>query len=186
MQPDPDRPRLQVENLRDLFGGQLLHVVQHKNNAQLRGNPQDRLMQQVVLLGVEQIAFGTLGGILQQSSQFRLVGHQLIQREDVFGSRCSLAAHAPAAVSGDGVEPDRESLRVLNLGQVPQRTVEHLLHGVFCVFRMPADLHAEGIDRVLQQTDCLFDSFRSIAAQQFGSLNQFGSHRWGHSGSRPV
>ena len=33
MEADPDRPRLQAENLRDLFGGQLLHVVQHKNDA---------------------------------------------------------------------------------------------------------------------------------------------------------
>ena len=33
MEADPDRPRLQVENLRDLFGGQLLHVVQYQNDA---------------------------------------------------------------------------------------------------------------------------------------------------------
>ena len=79
-----------------------------------------------------------------------------------------LAAHAPAAVSGDGVKPDSHLLRGLNLGQVPEGTGKHLLHGVFRVFRMPADLHAEGIDRILQQTDRLFDSFRRVAAQEIG------------------
>ena len=45
MEANPDRPRLLVENLRDLFGLQFLHVVEHKNNAQLDGDLQDRLMQ---------------------------------------------------------------------------------------------------------------------------------------------
>ena len=35
MQPDPHRSRLQIENLRNLLGGQLLHVVKHENHAQL-------------------------------------------------------------------------------------------------------------------------------------------------------
>src|ERR1017187_3453568 len=101
-------------------------------------------------------------------------------------SRRPFTAHTPATVSGYGIEPDGESLRVLNLGQMPQRSGEDLLHGIFRVFRMPADLHAEGIDRALQQTDCLFDRFRSIAAQEIGSLNEFGSHRLGLSQTRPV
>ena len=106
-------------------------------------------MQQVVLFGVQQIGLGSHCGILQQSPKFRIVGHQLIERENVFGSRSPFATHPPAAVSGDGVEPYRESLRVLNLRKVPQRTIEHLLHRVFRVFGMPADFHAEGVDRVL-------------------------------------
>jgi hypothetical protein len=32
---------------------------------------------------------------------------------------------------------------------------------------------------MLQQTDCFFDGFRSISVQEFSSLDQFGSHRWG-------
>src|ERR1035441_5115938 len=74
-----------------------------------------------------------------------------------------LAAPAPAAVSGYGIKPDGKSLRGLNLGQVAERAGENLLHGVLCVFRMPADLHAEGIDRVLQQADSFIDGFRSVA-----------------------
>jgi hypothetical protein len=53
METNPDRPGLQVENMSDLFGCQFLHVVEHKNDAQLDRDAQDRLMQQVVLLGVE-------------------------------------------------------------------------------------------------------------------------------------
>jgi hypothetical protein len=33
VEADPNRPRLQAEDLRNLFSGQLLHVVQHKNDA---------------------------------------------------------------------------------------------------------------------------------------------------------
>ena len=92
------------------------------------------------------------------------------------GSRGCFTAHPPAAVSGDGIEPERKSLRVLEFGQMPERTGENLLHGIFRVLPVPADLHTEGIDRMLQQTDCLFDGFRCVAAQQLGSLDQFGSH----------
>ena len=42
---------------------------------------------------------------------------------------------------------------------------------------MPADLHAEGIDGVLQQPYRLFNRFRGIQAQQVGSLDEFWSHR---------
>jgi hypothetical protein len=44
MQPDPNGPRLKVENLRNLFGRQFLHVAKYKNKAQLRRNTQDRLV----------------------------------------------------------------------------------------------------------------------------------------------
>ena len=97
-----------------------------------------------------------------------------------------LAAHAPAAVSSDGIKPDGHLLRSLNLGKVPDGAGEHLLHGVFRIFRMPADLHAEGIDRILQQTDRLFDGFRSVAAQEVGGSDQFRSHRRGSSCARSV
>ena len=58
----------------------------------------------------------------------------------------------------------------MNLCKVPERAVEYLLHSVFSVFGMPAYLHAEGVDRVLQQADGLIDSFRSISAQEVGQL----------------
>jgi len=60
-----------------------------------------------------------------------------------------LAAHAPAAVSSDGVKPDCHLPLSLDFGKVPKRTGEHFLHGVFRVFRMSADLHAEGMHRIL-------------------------------------
>ena len=59
MKPNPHSSLLQLENLRDLLGSQLLHVVEHENDAQGRGDAQDRLMQQTMLLGLEQVAFGT-------------------------------------------------------------------------------------------------------------------------------
>src|ERR1039457_2414087 len=95
------------------------------------------------------------------------------------GSRGCFTAHPPAAVSGYGIEPERKSLGILELGQVPERTGENLLHVIFRVLPVAADLHTEGIDRILQQTDRLFNGFSGIARQEFGSLDRFGSHRWG-------
>ena len=60
-------------------------------------------MQQMVLLGVEQVAFGALSGILEQQSQLFIARHQLVEREYVSWSMGTLAAHAPTAVSGDRV-----------------------------------------------------------------------------------
>ena len=170
MQADPDRSRLQIENPRDLAGGQLLHVMKHKNHAQRRGDAQNRLVQQIVPFGVEQIAFRSSGRIRKQQPQFRIVGHQLIERESVLWSMRALAPHPPAAIPRHGVKPDRQRLRLLNPRQVAQRTVKHLLHGVLGVFRMPADLHAERVDRILQQTDGLFNGFGSVASQEVDSL----------------
>ena len=79
MQPDPDRPRLQIKNLRHLVRSQFLHVVEYKNNPQLSGNAQDRLMQQMVPLSMKQVAFRTLACILQQSPQFCLVRYQFVE-----------------------------------------------------------------------------------------------------------
>ena len=68
-------------------------------------------MQQVVLLGGEDVAFRVCRGILKQPAQFVIVRHQLIERKKVCRSVCRLAAHAPAAVSGHGVKPDGHLLR---------------------------------------------------------------------------
>ena len=64
VQPNPDRPRLKIENLCHLFGGQLFHIVEDKNNPQLSRDAQDRLMQKMVLLCMKQVAFRTLACIL--------------------------------------------------------------------------------------------------------------------------
>jgi len=72
----------------------------------------------------------------QAACQFVTVRHQFIEREKVCRGVCRLAAHAPAAVSGHGVKPDRHLLRGLDLGKVPDGTGKHLLHGIFGVFRM--------------------------------------------------
>src|ERR1039458_5298273 len=172
--------------LRDLLGSQLLHVVEHENDTQGRRDAQNRLVQQMMLLGVEQVAFGALSGILEQQPQLFIARHQLVEREHVRRGMGSLASHAPAPVSGDCVKPDGQFLRVLYLGQVLKGTEEHFLHGVFGIFRLPADLHAEGIDCVLKQPDRLFNRFRGVEAQQICGLYQFRSHRMGSSRSIPV
>src|SRR5271165_5610625 len=143
MKPNPNSSLLKRKNLCNLFGGQLLHIVENENDAQGRRDAQNCLVEEMVLLGSEEIAFRSHRGILNQSPQFFIVRHQLLEREEVRRGVGWLAAHAPAAVSGYGIEPDRKSLRILNPGQVPQRTGEHFLHGVFRILRMSADLHAE-------------------------------------------
>jgi len=179
MKPNPNRSLLKRENLRNLLGGQLLHIVEHKNNAQGWRDAQNCLVEQMVLLGREDIAFRSHPGILKQSPQFIIVRHQLVERKEVHRGVSGLAANAPAAISSDGVKPNGHLLWSLEFGKVPDGAGEHLLHGIFRIFRMAADLHAEGIDRILQQTDRLFDGFRSVALQQVGGSDQFRSHRMG-------
>ena len=125
---------------------------------------------------MKQIALWTLRRILEQSSQLRIVRHQFIQRDGCLGCVCALAAHPPASISRYRVQPDCKSLGILDFREMAQGTKEHLLHGVFRIFRMAADLHTEGINRVLQEAECLFNCLRSVAAQQFGRLSQFRSH----------
>ena len=72
-------PLLQVEDFRHLFGGQFLHVVEDKNDAQIGGDAQDGLMQKMVLLGVQQVAFRTSAGILEQTSKLIFGRHQLVE-----------------------------------------------------------------------------------------------------------
>jgi len=141
MKTDSDCALLQIENLCNLLGGQLFHIVEHEDNPQRRRDAQDGLMQQM---------------------------RRGMRR---------LAAHAPAAIACDSVEPGGQCLRIVNLDQMLKGTREHLLHGVFGIFRMPTDLHAEGIDRILKQPYRFFNCFRSIAPQQLGGSDQFWSHR---------
>lgn len=123
-------------------------------------------MQQVMLLGMQQISFRTRSGIKQQSSQFGLVWHQFIQRESVNRGMSRLEAHAPATVSGYGIKPNGKSMRVLNFGQVPEGAKKNFLHGIFGVLRVAADLHAERINSVLKQSD-LYQCMAQIAQLRF-------------------
>ena len=118
MQANPNRSRLQSENLGDLFGCEFLHVVEHENDAQRSRYAQDRLMQQMVLLGASRLRSGPLPHP-EATAQFFIAG--INSSSDSMSGRSvgRLAAHAPAAVSGDGVEPDRQLLRILDFGQVP-------------------------------------------------------------------
>jgi hypothetical protein len=68
VKPNPNRSLLKRENLRNLLGGQLFHIVEYENDAQSRWDAQDRLMQQMVLLGGEEVAFRSRRGILKQLS----------------------------------------------------------------------------------------------------------------------
>jgi len=119
-------------------------------------------MQKMMLLGMEHVAFRPFPASLEQQPQLVIVGINSSSESICAGSMRRLAAHAPAAVSRDGVKPDSQSLRVADLGEVTKGAIEHLLHGVFGIFRMPAYFHAEGVDGVLQQPDRLFNSFRSV------------------------
>src|ERR1017187_788964 len=125
---------------------------------------------------MKQNALWTLRRIHEQSPQLRVVRHQFIQRDGCLGCVCALAAHPSASISRYRVQPNCKSLGILDVREMAQGTEEHLLHGVFRIFWMAADLHAEGVNRVLQQTERLFNRLRSVAAQQFGRLSQFRSH----------
>src|ERR1035437_10371800 len=95
-------------------------------------------------------------------------------------------AHFSNTTSSHGIKPYSESLRLLNLGQMFQRTEENLLCRILCVFLVSTDFHAEGIDRVLEQADCFRDSFRRIKTQEIGGLSQFWAHGFGLSKTRSV
>ena len=60
---------------------------------------------------------------------------------------------------------------------MPQGAGKHLLHGVLGILGMAADLHAEGVDRVLQQADRFFHRFGGVAVQTHVGLGfQNGRH----------
>jgi hypothetical protein len=70
MKTNPHGPLLQVENLRNLLGRQFFHIMEHKNNPQSWRDAKDRLMEEVVLLGIEQVAFGSCPDVLEKQPQF--------------------------------------------------------------------------------------------------------------------
>ena len=61
---------------------------------------------------------GPIAASCKQSPQFFIVRHQLVERKEVGRGVSGLAAHAPAAVSSDGVKPNGHLLRSLNFGKV--------------------------------------------------------------------
>ncbi len=79
MKPNPHCPLLQCENLSHLLCRQILHIVQHKNNAQRCGNTQNSLMKKMILFALQQVPFRALPGILQQTAQLLIARHQFIQ-----------------------------------------------------------------------------------------------------------
>src|ERR1039457_7050229 len=79
VEPDPYRARLEVENLSDLFGRQLLHVVQYKHEPQLHRDGQHRLMQKLMLRPLQESTLRSYLGILEEPSKFRVVRHQVVE-----------------------------------------------------------------------------------------------------------
>src|SRR3569833_1889898 len=57
--------------------------------------------------------------------------------------------HAMTAVSGDGVKPGGQGVRVFEFVEVLQRPEEDILRGIFRILMMFAHLHAEGKHCVL-------------------------------------
>ena len=87
---------LQIENPGNLLGGQLFHVMEYEDNTQRRRYAQDRLMQQLVLFGVEQIGLrdpfrhpGATVPTLHRSASTHLAKKYLRGHEKVFGACAS-------------------------------------------------------------------------------------------------
>lgn len=182
MQADAHGAGLEIEDLRDLLGGELFHVVQDKDEAQRRGDFEDGAMELVVGFGAEDVFLWGACGVGEKVGELVAVGHQLVEREGAGAGVGGLFAHAPAAIAGDGVEPDGEGAGLVDFGQVGERAIEDFLHGVLGVFGMAADFHAEGVDGVLEEAEGLFDRFGRAFFEQLGSADEVGSHRqraWG-------
>ena len=71
--------------------------------------------------------------------------------------------------------------------KAPHRTGEHLLHGVFGVFRMATDLHAERVrpfSEVIRWPPQQLPGI--VLVEEGGGSDQFRSHCLGESAARPV
>jgi hypothetical protein len=163
MQSNANGTRLKVEDLCHFIRFQLLHVMENENDAKLGGQPKDGPLQQSLFFCFDGTSFGTGRRVLQQAFQFTVSGHQFIQG-DLPGGMCIFAAHPPAAIPSDCVEPYGQSGRILNADEVPKASIEDFLHRIFCVFPMSANLHAERKYGVLQQLDGLFNFLRRFTA----------------------
>ena len=71
---------------------------------------------------------------------------------------------ADAPIPRNFVQPHGQRLRILELGKMRYRLQQDFLHGVFGILGMAADFHAEGIDRVLQQSQRPVDGIRVVFA----------------------
>jgi hypothetical protein len=151
VETDADGAWLEAEDGCNLIGGELLHVMQDENHAQRWRNVEDGLVENHGLFGVEGVLFRSAGGVFQHAAEFGIAGKEFIEGKGLTGEFGALAPHTPASIAGDGVKPDGESLRVFELLEMGKGAVEDLLHGVLGIFRMAANLHAEGVNSVLKE-----------------------------------
>ena len=71
---NPDGALLDVENLSDLSGVEILHIVEDKDDAISRRDAENRLLDERFLLAAEQGAFRIFGRSFEEKSKFSIVG----------------------------------------------------------------------------------------------------------------
>ena len=64
MEPDPHCSRLDAEDLSNLFGVEILHIVQHEDQSILRWDCQNRSLQALTLLRLREMRFRGRPGVL--------------------------------------------------------------------------------------------------------------------------
>ena len=133
-------------------------------------------MQKMVLFGLDSIALGPAFSHVQKPSELLVVRDQLVQGELLPISLMRTSPHSVATVSSNGVKPGDQSVGAFELGKMLERSKEDLLHGVLRILTMPAHLHAERKDSILQKPDSLFDCLGRVLLEQFGCLDDFTSH----------
>jgi hypothetical protein len=133
-------------------------------------------MKEMVLFGVDGISLRTALRHEQEPPELFVVGDQVIEREFLSIAFERTSPHSVAAVSSNGVKPGGQSVGALKLGEMFERSKEDLLHCVLGILTMPAHLHAERKDSILQKPNSLFDCFGRVLLQQFGCLDDFTSH----------
>ena len=133
-------------------------------------------MQKMVLFGLDSIALGPAFSHVQKPSELFVVRDQLVQGELHPIALEMTSPHPMAAVSSNGVKPGSQGIGAFKLGEMLERSKEDLLHRVLRILTMPAHLHAERKDSILQKPDSLFDCLGGVLLQQFGCLDDFTSH----------
>lgn len=143
--------RAQARDVPYFFLREPFHIPQHKNDAVLRGQLLNDRPQAAGLLAADRQRFRIDRTLFGQLRQFATIGHEFVERKILFGGEFALSATHQAAIFGDFIEPDEKCPRAFKFRKVGKSFYENFLHGVFGIFPLPANFHAERIDGALEQ-----------------------------------
>ena len=176
MEPHAHISGAKARDVSHFLVGKPFHISQHENDAVLRRQLLNRFAQTSGLLAADGQRLWINRSFLGQIGEFTAIGHQLVERKVLLRRKFAFAATHQAAILRDFIKPDEKGARALKSWEIRKSFHEDFLHGVFGVFPLPANFHAEREDRTLQQFQSLFKRLRVLLFQKRYSLFDLFSH----------